>query len=285
MEKIIILGATGNIGSAVLKNLQHRNVEVYAGIRYEKDKEKVQQYGATPVFADFQNQESLNKALKGKGRVFLVTPMMQNPEAVTEKVITAAKLNGVKHFVRSTAAGADSKGQIQMARWAGISEDLIKVSGISFTILRPQSFLQNIINFSSYAIKNENIFYQSAGDAKFAQLDIADLGEIAAIALTSNDHFGKIYELSGLSYTGAELAEILTKTVGRNISYQDVPDEIARQNMRDNKMPEWMVNAFLELNYIVRQGWTNNYSDDYKKLAGKEYTSANDFFEKNKSAF
>ena len=51
------------------------------------------------------------------------------------------------------------------------------------------------------------------------------------------------------------------------------------------KMPEWMVNAVLELNYIVRQGRTNNYSGDYKKLAGKEYTSAKDFFEKNKSSF
>ena len=285
MEKVIILGATGNIGTAVLKNLQDKNVQVFAGVQAEKDFEKVTQFGATPVIVNFQNQESLNEALKGKDRVFLVTPLMQNPEKVTEMVINASKLNNIKHLVRSTASGADSNGQIQMARWAGLSEDLVKASGLNYTIVRPYSFLQNIVNFYSYTIKNYNGFYAPIGDAKAAFIDINNLGEVVAIALTSDEHFGKIYELSGLAYTQAELAEKLSTILGRTVSYIDVPEEKAKENMLSNQMPEWMVNAMMELNYIIKQGWTAGYSDDYKNITGKEYTSAETFFENNKAAF
>jgi uncharacterized protein YbjT (DUF2867 family) len=285
MEKVIILGATGNIGTAVLKNLQGRNVEVFAGVQSEKDFENVSQYGASPIIVNFQNQESLNEALKEKDRVFLVTPLMQNPEAVTEMVINASKLNGVKHMVRSTASGADSNGQIQMARWAGLSEDLIKASNLNYTIVRPYSFLQNMVNFHSQTIRNYNGFYLPVGDAKTSLLDINNLGEVVAVALTSDDHFGKTYELSGLTYTNEELAEKLSTVVGRKISYIDVPEEKAKESMLTNQMPEWMVNAMMELNYITKQGWTAGYSDDYKNITGKEYTSAETFFENNKDIF
>jgi uncharacterized protein YbjT (DUF2867 family) len=285
MEKIIVLGATGNIGTAVLKNLHHKNIEVFAGVQSEKDFEKVTQFGATPVIVNFTDQESLNKALQGKDRVFLVTPLMQNPEAITQMVINASKLNGIKHLVRSTASGADSNGHIQMARWAGASEDLIKASGLNYTIVRPYSFLQNFINFHSQTIKQYNGFYLPTGDANLSMLDINDLGEVVAIVLTSDEHFGKTYELSGQTYTNEILAETLSEVLERRITYIDVPEEKAKESMLTNQMPEWMVNAMMELNYITKQGWTAGYSNDYKNLTGKEYTSAETFFENNKQAF
>jgi uncharacterized protein YbjT (DUF2867 family) len=285
MEKVVILGATGNIGTAVIKNLQNKKIEVFAGVQSEKDFEKVSQFGATPIIVNFTDQESLNEALKEKDRVFLVTPLMQNPEAVTQMVINASKHNGVKHLVRSTASGADSKGQIQMARWAGASEDLIKASGLNYTILRPYSFLQNFINFHNQTIKQYNGFYLPTGDAKLSMLDINDLGEVAAIALTSEDHYGKTHELSGQTYSNEILADTLSKVLDKKITYIDVPEEKAKESMLSNQMPEWMVNAMMELNYITKQGWTAGYSDDYKNLTGKEYTSAETFFANNKQAF
>jgi uncharacterized protein YbjT (DUF2867 family) len=285
MEKIIILGATGTIGTAVLKNLVGKNVDVFAGVQSEKNADKVAQYGATPVIVNFQNQDSLNAALQGKDRVFLVTPLMQNPEAVTQMVVNAAKLNGLKHIVRSTAMGANSNGPIQMARWAGLSEDVVKASGLNFTIVRPASFLQNLITYHSYTIKNYNGFYLPVGNANTSLLDIDNLGEVAALALTSDNHYGKTYDLSGLTYTYADLAEKLSSILGRKISYIDVPEEKAQESMLSNQMPEWMVNAMMELNYITKQGWTDAYSADYKNITGKEYTAADSFFDNNKQAF
>lgn len=285
MEQIIVLGATGNIGTAVLKNLQNKPVRVFAGVQSTNDFEKVRAYGAEPVLVNFAEQASLNHALQNMQRVFLVTPLMQNPEEVTRKVLEAAKLNGLKHVVRSTASGADSAGQIQMARWAGASEDLITASGLPFTILRPYSFLQNFINFHGHTIKAYSGFYLPVGDAPLAMLDINDLGEVAALALTSEAHYGKIYELSGLVYTNAGLAETLSTVLGKKVSYIDVPEATAKENMLASQMPEWMVDAMMELNYITKQGWTANYSEDFKQITGKEYTSAESFFTTHKAAF
>lgn len=285
MENIIVLGAAGTVGTAVIKNLQNRNVTVFAGVRSEKDIDKVEAVGATPVIVDFTDQERLNQVLKDKDRVFLVTPLMRAPEAVTQMVINAAKRNRVKHLVRSTASGADSNGKIQMARWAGASEDLIRASGLDYTVLRPYSFLQNFSNFQSQTIKQYDAFYMPAGEAKLAMLDINDLGEVAAIVMTSDAHFGKTYELSGLTYTNEILAETLSKVMGRKISYIDVPEEQAKESMLASHMPEWMVNAMMELNYVVKQGWTAVYAADFKNLTGKEYTSAETFFTAHKRAF
>jgi uncharacterized protein YbjT (DUF2867 family) len=285
MEKILVLGATGNIGQAVLKKLQNKEVEVFASVQSEKDFDKVSQFGATPIVVNFTNQENLNDALAGKDRVFLVTPLMQNPDAVTQMVINAAKQNGVKHLVRSTASGANSNGPIQMARWAGASEDLVKDSGLNYTILRPTSFLQNVVNYHSHTIKQYDGFYLPVGDAKTALVDINDLGEVAAMALTSDEHFGKTYELTGLSYTYGQIADILSQKLGKQVSYIDVPEEKAKESMLTSQMPEWMVNAMMELNYITKQGWTETYSDDYKNLTGKEYTSAETFLANNIQAF
>ncbi|MFN9800225.1 MAG: SDR family oxidoreductase [Bacteroidota bacterium] len=285
MEKIMVLGATGNIGTAVLKGLQGKNALVYAGIRSDVDSGKVNTYGAQPVRVDFTQPESLQDALKGMHRVFLVTPLMENPEVITRLVIDAARQNGLKHIVRRTATGADSEGHIRMARWAGASEDLIKSSGMNYTILRPYQFLQNFINFHSHSIRNYAGFYVPNGQARMSVLDVRDLGEIAAIALTSDDHFGKVYELSGLSYTNDELAEALSTVLEKKISYVDVSEDKARESMLANQMPEWMVDAMMELNGIIKQGWTNMYSDDYRSITGKEYTSAQTFFEENKLAF
>lgn len=285
MEQVIVLGATGNIGTAVLRNLHNRNVEVFAGVQTQNDFGKVNQLGAKPIIVNFTDQESLNQALKGKHRVFLVTPLMQNPESVTQKVINAAMLNGLKHLVRSTASGADSNGQIQMARWAGVSEDLIKTSGLNFTIIRPYSFLQNFINFHSRTIKAYNGFYLPNGDARLSMLDINDLGEVAALALISDQHFGRTYELSGLTYSNEELAEILSTVLGKKITYIDVPEDKAKESMLSNHMPDWMVNAMMELYFITKQGWTAGYSDDFRNITGKEYTNAETFFTNNKQAF
>lgn len=285
MENVIVLGATGNIGTAVLKNLQNSHMEVFAGVQTEKDFAKVSRWGAKPLIVNFTNQTSLNQALTGKHRVFLVTPLMQNPEEVTKMVIDAAKLNGLKHIVRSTASGANSNGQIQMARWAGASEDMIKNSGLNYTLIRPYSFLQNFINFYSQSIQEQNSFYLPVGHANLSMLDINDLGEVAAIVLNSYDHFGKTYELSGLTYTNHDLAEALSKVLGKKISYFDISEEEAKESMLASHMPVWMVNAMMELYYLTKQGWAAGYSQDFKNITGKEYTSAETFFTHNKQAF
>ncbi|WP_196887733.1 SDR family oxidoreductase [Aureivirga sp. CE67] len=285
MENIIVLGANGNVGKTVIEKLQDKNVKIFAGVRNESYFESIEKLSAKPLKVDFTNQQELDEALKDKDRVFLVTPLMQNPEFITQLVINAAKKNNVKHIVRSTALGADSNGQIEMARWAGKSEDLLRESGINYTFVRPNNFLQNFINFHSQTIKEHNGFYLPNGNAKLGMVDVNDIAEVAAIALTSDQYFNQVFNLSGLALTNEEYAEILSEIVGRKITYIDIPEEKAKESMLGNGMPEWLVNAIMELNYIMKQGWTAEYSEDFKNLTGKEYISARSFFENNKQYF
>lgn len=285
MEKILILGATGNIGLAVLKQLKEKQVTVIAGVRNHKHFNTIEQLGVIPLLVDFSNQEDLNKALKGIDRVFLVTPLMQNPEHITQLVVNAALQNNVKHLVRSTALGADSKGQITMARWAGKSEDVIKDSGLQYTFIRPNNFLENFTNFHSHSIKGEGKFYAPNGEAKCGMVSVEDIAEVATIALTSEHHYNQAYNLSGLALSNTEYAETLSLIIGKPVNYVDISEEMAKAHMMDNQMPEWLINAMMELNYIMKQGWTAEYSEDFKRVTGKEYTSAKTFFQKNKLEF
>jgi uncharacterized protein YbjT (DUF2867 family) len=285
MEQIFILGATGNIGTEVLRALKSKSVKVFAGVQSESKFDKVLEFGATPIIVNFENQESLNAALKGKDRVFLVTPMMQNPETITQNVINAVKLNGIKHFVRSTAAGADSKNSVQMLRWAGASEDLLRNSDINYTIVRPATFLQNFINFMAYTIKTQNTFYASFGNAKLSYLDLMDFGNVVSEILTSENHFGKSYNFSGSTYTMLDLSETLSSVLNRKISYVDTPEEMTEKAMLDMHIPDWMVNAMMELYSYTKQGLTDAFSEDFRTITGKDYTNAKSFFDRNKMLF
>jgi len=285
MEQIIILGATGNIGTEVLKSLKSKSVEVFAGVQSENKFNKVSELGATPIIVNFEKQESLNAALKGMDRVFLVTPMMQNPETITQNVINAVRQNGIKHFVRSTAAGADSKNSVQMLRWAGASEDLLKNSDINYTIVRPATFLQNFINFMAYTIKTQNAFYAPFGNSKLSYLDLIDFGDGVAEILTSENHYGKSLNFSGNTYTMPDLAETLCSVLDRKISYVDITEEMTKKSMLEMHIPEWMVNAMLELYSITKQGLTNAFSEDFRTITGKDYTDAKSFFDRNKMLF
>ena len=76
----------------------------------------------------------------------------------------------------------------------------------------------------------------------------------------------------------------MTSVLKKKISNIDIPEEKARESISSNQMPERMVNAMMELNYIIKQGWTATYSEDYKNITGTEYTGAKEFFENNLNA-
>jgi uncharacterized protein YbjT (DUF2867 family) len=285
MEKIIVLGATGTIGKAVLAALQPTQTEVYAGVRNPENVSASTLSGAVPIQLDFTKAEDLDRGLQGMDRVFLVTPLMQQPEWVTQLVLEAAKKNNIKHIVRSTALGADVDGAIEMSRWAGRSEERIKAAGIPYTFIRPNNFLENFINFHAQTIREYKGFYVPNGTAKVGMVSVADIAEVAVHALTSDAHMNKAYDLSGLALTNAEYAAALSEVLAEKISYIDVPEAKAKESMLSNGMPEWLVSAMMELYSIMKQGWTAAYSDDFKKVTGREYTTASSFFEKNKQVF
>ncbi len=160
-------------------------------------------------------------------------------------------------------------------------EKVIEESGIPFTFLRASGFMPNFVNFFGSSIKSQGSFYIPAGDGKIGFVDVRDIASVGVKVLTDdqNDrHNGKAYSLTGpeaLSY--GEAAEIISKEIGKKISYVNIPEEAARKGMKEVGMDDWLINSMIELYAIVRAGYGSNLSSDVEELTGKKPISFSQF--------
>jgi uncharacterized protein YbjT (DUF2867 family) len=142
------------------------------------------------------------------------------------------------------------------------AEKIIEESGIPFTFLRPNEFMQGFINFQGPTIKSNNAFYIPADDPKVSIVDARDITAVAVKALLDGDkHNSKTYMITGpeaLSYHQA--AEILSNATGKKISYVNVSDEEARGAMKEAGMNDWLVNTISELYDYFRKGYASRVS-------------------------
>jgi uncharacterized protein YbjT (DUF2867 family) len=151
--------------------------------------------------------------------------------------VNEAKKSGIRYIVKQSVIGADLNADVDGMRLHRQAEQIIEESRISFTFLRPNEFMQNFVNFHSRSIKNNNVFYLPAQDAKVSIVDVRDIAAIAVKILTddnTNDiHNNKAYLITGpeaISYHQA--AEILTTATGKKIDYVSISDEEARRGMK-----------------------------------------------------
>ena len=161
---------------------------------------------------------------------------------------------GVKHVVLNSAMGAGDYDK-SFPSWHRNVEDKLTSTKLSCTILRPNSFHQNAVAFFAPSVRAQGVFYGSMGTAQVSFLDVRDIAAVAATALTAGEHTGKIYELNGpeaLSY--AALADKISKHVGREVRYVEIPPEAQKKAMLEQGMPEWQAAALLELQEYYTSG-------------------------------
>jgi len=169
-------------------------------------------------------------------------------------MLNACKESGVKHVVLNSAMGAGDCGK-SFPSWHRKVEDKLKTTRLSFTILRPNGFLQNIVAFNAASIRAQGAFYAAMGDAKVSYLDIADIAVAAVKALSGGAHAGKTYELNGPeAISNQELAKRISKVAGRTVNFVDIPESAQREAMLGLGMPDWQVTALLELQQYYKQG-------------------------------
>ena len=159
---ILVTGATGTVGSEVVKQLLSKGLKVRAAV-HSRPAPK----GAESVQLDLNSAESVRAAMKGVEKLFLLTPMSDRATEQVRNALKSAKDAGVTHVVRLSAAGADEKSPNILLKWHGESEELVKKSGIAYTILRPGVFMQNFANFMGGTIK-QGAIYAAAGEGRGA---------------------------------------------------------------------------------------------------------------------
>lgn len=200
-ETILVTGATGTVGSEVVRQLSRDalNYNIKAGIHSIENANKVQRYDrAKAVQIDYDNEEGLESAFKDVDKLFLLTHPSPKTIEHESNLITEAKKSRIKHIVKQSIMLADLNADVEAMRLHRQTEKLIEDSGIPYTFLRPNEFMQGFINFQGTTIKSNNAFYIPAEDAKVSFVDARDIAAVAVKALVDGDkHYNKTYMITG----------------------------------------------------------------------------------------
>jgi uncharacterized protein YbjT (DUF2867 family) len=271
-KPVLVTGATGTIGRDVAKRLSEKGVSVRAGVRDQVKARR--QFGSNIALApfDFENEKTFSGALEGVEKVFLLPPLLPNQLEVMNAFVDAAKRAGVRHMVKLSAIGVDDEMQPTAVKWHGTNERHTRESGVAFTFLRPNSFMQN---FFTYFPPRNGAIYLPWGKGTASFVDTRNIATVAAKVLTSDGHEGKIYTLTGPTTLGiAEVARILSEVTGRDFKYVDVPEAAARDGMLQAGVPQWQVELVMELHAVNKQSRWSAVTADIQKVTG---TSPTDF--------
>jgi len=276
-SKILVTGATGTIGSFVCEQLKEVNADFIALVRSEEKAKPLNKKGINTVIGDFSDVASLENALTGIDRVFLLSVTSPESPKLQGNLIKIAKEKGIKHIIKVSALGTSLDSKFGIGRYHAMTEKDIRESGIPFTFLQPHSFMQNLI-FESAAIKEQSTIYAPMGDGKIGMVDARDIAAVAVKALTEEGHEGKTYVLTGpeaISYY--DIANVLTRVLGKEIKYVPVTSEVAHKGMLDSGMPEWLADDLTGLNLVFAAGKASDISPDVEEVTGRKAHSIKDF--------
>lgn len=277
--KILVTGATGNIGAFVVSKLQNKKANFVSLVRTEEKADAFLERGLKAVVGDFADKESLSRALVGVEKVFLLSVTSPEAPRLQGNLVEAAHEAGVSHIVKISSLGTSPDSNIGIARYHAAIEEHIVSSGMKYTFLRPQSFTQNLI-FDSETIREQGAIYAQMGDGKIAMVDARDIAAVAVEALLNDGHIGKIYDLTGpeaLSYN--EIAGIFTEVLGKQVKYVPVTSVDARSSMLEAEMPGWLVEDLVAVNTAYSKGEGAVISDAVEKVTGRKGLSIRDFIE------
>jgi uncharacterized protein YbjT (DUF2867 family) len=279
---ILITGASGNVGKEVLKQTTASGAKVRAAFQ-TANKAATAPSGVEIATLDYNQPETLRTALKGVDKVFLVGPPAQNLVTLERKAVDAIKQAGGPHIVLLSAMGGRAA---IYPRQHAESEDYIKSSGVPYTFLRPNGFMQNLVNYNAPTINSQNAFYGCQGEGKVSHVDMRDVAAVAVKALTEDRHQGKTYTVTGpRALTNAELAQILSDDLGRDIRYVDLPVEQFKQALLGAGLPEWSANALIDLQQLYRNGGASAVTNDVEQVLGRKPRSFEQFSRDYASVF
>ena len=277
-QTILITGATGKVGSALLDNLGNAASNLRALARDESKAQSLGERGVEVVLGDFLKPETLGPALEGVSTVFLLTPI--HPQQITQatNVIEAARDSGNDpRIVRVSVHQASHEAPTRISRQHAEIEDKLVSSGLPYTFLRPQSFMQNTL-MAAPTVASQGRIFQPMKDGRLGMIDARDIGEVAAKILTEEGHEGKIYTLTGpAAISFYDVAEALSEVLDKEVGYVSIPPKRAKEAMLSRGIPEWVADALNEYAKAHSEGYSDWTTDDFERLTGHPATSYEEF--------
>ena len=210
-------------------------------------------------------------------RAFLLTSSSEQAQAQQSAFVDSAKSAGVKHIVKLSQWAADLESPVRFLRYHAAVEQKIRDSGIGYTFLRPDLFMQGLLAFRE-SIVTQGKFFAAAGDAKISAVDVRDIAAVAAAALTGEGRAGKIYDLTGPeALTHAEMAEKLSQVLKRQITYVDVPPEAMMDALLGFGIQQWQAAGLIEDYAHYRDGEASAIASGVHDVTGSPPRSFDQF--------
>lgn len=238
MDTVLVTGATGTVGSALIPALQARGSTVRAMTRGRPVD------GVETAIADLHDPASIAAALKGVDAVFLNSPSAPDAAALQIQFANLARDAGVNRLVLLSQYAARADSPVRFLRWHAEVEAHVEKIGLDYTVLRPNLYLQALLNFS--ATIAQGFVAAPIGDAAVSAIDTRDISAAAAAVLTTTGHSGRTYTLTGpRAVTHAEIADALSAATGRDIAFRDAPaDQFAAA--LTGLLPSWQIGGLVE---------------------------------------
>lgn len=248
---ILVTGSTGKVGSELVKRLREEGTPFRAAFHSPEKAEKGRASGLDTAVLDYARPETLPPALAGVERLFLLTP--PGSTRLEAAVVEAAKKAGVRRIVKLSVWGAEDEAFF-FAREHRAIERIVEASGIPFTFLRPNGFMQTYFMYGA-TIKTQSAFYLPDRDARWNLIDVRDVAAVAAKTLTERGHEGKAYELAGPeALSNSEIAEKLSRVLGRTVTYVDISDDQFRAALLGVGMPQTLAEGVVDLHHVIVSG-------------------------------
>lgn len=285
--RAFVTGATGTIGREVYRELQSRGAEVRIAAREATAVADLLPAASEVVTLDFEARSISPSRFEGIDGFFFMTPVIENPVAVSLRVLEAAREAGVPHIVRlsSRAAGWDERSDLRA--WHRAIDDAVRESGAGWTVLRPCSLFQNFIDYQAETIRTVSSIIVPQGDGLIPYVDALDIGEAVAECLMNPlSHQGQTHVLTGGRAYGVKgVAAEIGRMIHKPLTYIDVEEGQARDMMLQAGMPTWLVEAGLAVFAHAKAGAEAAVDPALTRIIGRPATSLSEFVERNREAW
>lgn len=271
---IVVTGATGHIGRELVRLLSDAGAPTRAVARHPPRDEVP---GVEWIAADLANRD-LRAVFAGADRLFLLTGNSEDMVRLQKNAIAAARAAEVKHVVKLSALGATDHSKSVIGLWHYNVERALRDSGLTWTMLRPHHFMQNLLDPTVFDRERGRV-HSAAGDGRIPFIDTRDIAAAAFAVLTHGNHAGKIHTLTGpeaISYRDA--TAIVSGVLDRAVDHVPESDDEAWHRLRAAGQPPWRIAALLAIASYQRMGGaTQAVTHTVEELTGRPPRTLREF--------
>ena len=282
---ILVTGATGKTGSATAKSLSDKGEKFRALIRNEEKKQELESLGAEVIIGSIENDEAVKQSMDGIETVLILLPNSEGQLKLEKQLVDSAKESGAKRIVKMSSIEATPDATSPIPKLHLESEEYIKESGLSWTMVKPNFYMQNLLA-SAGTIKGQGKIFLPMGEGKTGMIDTTDVGKVLAKVLSEDGHESMNHEITGpeiLSFY--EVADIFSQVLGIQVDYVDVPLAAYKETLGQFLTNQWHLDAVIDLFKGIAEGGIEEKTDTYNALIGEAPKSLAQFVTENSFIF